>query len=508
MIPSILWQTWKTSEVPRSVKVQADTWKQSNPQLELRFMDDVQCSEFIREHLGDSVYEKYQALPQPIMRADFWRLAVVYVYGGYYADLDITCNSHISTFVPENVDAVFMREVNNISNYFFGASPGHPAIKMAMDFMIDEFDIVMQRDTQSFGMHPLHHCVRTHYAVEDTNFISNDEVHFILDADVRGSGALIHSGASALGERDYESWRARNRVMLQEREATEDVHFVTTFNENGYDLYGRTWVKTFAMVANYYNAYRATVYYQGFEPDFSHPAINWIAYDDAIPQHDEWKLDYKRRTTHDMYVSAMCVRFSHKAFVMQHALDNINNRYVVWLDGDCVFKNADYTHWPSNIMNGNAIACQVEHAHDLNHVESGIIVFDTKHPDTKAWNEQFKWWYQVDNLLPMGQPYDGFVVSKALITSGIRYTDLNEHYGKGGIQSDPNMTFQHPEIKSKFIHNIGWTGKNQYENWDAVFQRDDIYQKVRAILFGNEEDTMRKKERAFSLLEEMRRLKA
>lgn len=41
------------------------------------------------------------------------------------------------------------------------------------------------------------------------------------------------------------------------------------------------------------------------------------------------------------------------------------------------------------------------------------------------------------------------------------------------IQSDPNYTFLHPEIKNKFIHNIGWTGKHQYDDWDKIFNQDE-----------------------------------
>src|SRR5210317_1042166 len=136
MIPSILWQTWKTKDIPGSVKKQADSWKISNPQLKLQFMDDNQCSDFILEHFGKDIHNQYHKLPFPIMRADFWRLAVVYIHGGYYSDLDITCNKNISEFINPKVDAVWMRELNNISNYFFGAKPKHPIIKEAMDNML------------------------------------------------------------------------------------------------------------------------------------------------------------------------------------------------------------------------------------------------------------------------------------------------------------------------------------------------------------------------------------
>ena len=86
--------------------------------------------------------------------------------------------------------------------------------------------------------------------------------------------------------------------------------------------------------------------------------------------------------------------------------------------------------------------------------------------------------------------------------------DLNQGYGKGGIQSDPNMTFCHPEIQSKFIHNIGWTGKNQYQNWDTIYKRDDIYKKMNGMLFGTSKyEKLLNKKKAMTTLERLRSLK-
>tara|TARA_B110000503_G_scaffold82583_2_gene125987 strand:+ start:97 stop:723 length:627 start_codon:yes stop_codon:yes gene_type:complete len=205
----------------------------------------------------------------------------------------------------------------------------------------------------------------------------------------------------------------------------------------------------------------------------------------------------------------MTVRFSHKAFVIQHALTHNSNDYVIWLDGDCIFKNVDYTEFPSSLLGDKLLACQVEHAADLNHVESGILIFNGKHKDKMSFVNAFTKWYEVDNILTMGQPYDGFLVFKTLLTTGLKYVNLNENFGKGGIQSDPNMTFCHPEISSKFIHNIGWTGKNQYDTWDTVFNRDDIYKKMKNILFniGADPDLNAKKEKSLYKLEKLRKLR-
>lgn len=504
MIPNILWQTWKTKELPHSVKSQADSWSSSNPQLHRELYNDLECANFILEHFGENVHGMYMALPQPIMRADFWRLAVVYIRGGYYSDLDIVVTDNIKNFIKSDVDAVFMLEIDNVANFFFGAAPNHPVIKTALDKMIEQMRFIKNVEVQNFGMHWLHQSVREHYAIVGTNYTSDANVQFLHESKVIG---LVHTKASTINRDDYESWRSRVNIMNAERTQSEDVLFFTTFNASGYELYGKTWIQSFINVANYYNTFRAKIYYEGFEPAEDHPSIEWIKYEDAIPFHPEWKADYLSRTQHADYVKTMTVRFSHKAFVIHHALTHNTNDYIVWLDGDCVFNNADYTFFPTKILNGKSIACQVEHNHDLNHVESGILIFDGKSPDKMVFANAFYHWYKVDNILPMGQPYDGFLVFKTLLTTGIDYEDLNGGTGGGGIQSDPSMTFRHPELRSKFIHNIGWTGKNQYENWEQILKRDDIYQKMKKTLFGQDNNTQ-KKIKAHDTLARMRRVKA
>jgi hypothetical protein len=166
---------------------------------------------------------------------------------------------------------------------------------------------------------------------------------------------------------------------------------------------------------------------------------------------------------------------------------------MIWLDGDCVFKNANYSHWPNNIMPDQFMACQVEQAHKLNHVESGILIFDATHPDTAKFNRLFQKNYSVKKISSMSQPYDGFVVYKTLLESKLSYVDLNAVHGAGGIQSNPDQTFLHPEIANKFVHNIGYTGKQQYQSWEKIYQRDHVYKKIKDMLFGNWNSQLQKK---------------
>lgn len=469
-------------------------------------MDDCECFDFILEHFGEEVHFLYSSLPQPIMRADFWRVAVVYVFGGYYSDLDIICNVNFNEMLDPLPKAIFTKEYNNISNFFFAAEPKHPVLRLCLDYMIEEARHVTDKDVQSFGMHSLHRSVIEYYGITDANYESDSEVYFLDNEKFRDEQKFTHCGMSMWHEdRDYPSWRRSSDLMKKEREESSSITFFTTFNKNGYDLYGKKWIETFIIVANYFNKFKAVIYHEGFAPTLEHPSVTWVKYEEAIPEHNSWKREYLKTSSHHGYVKMMTLRFSHKGFVIQHALDHIEDDYIIWLDGDCVFKNCNYENFPQNLLQDKFLACQIEHAHDLNHVESGILIFDGNHDDRKRFNTELKRWYKISNVLSMSQPYDGFLIFKSLLTSKLEYVDLNLGYGKGGIQSDPNMTFCNPEIRSRFLHNIGWTGKNQYENWELIYSRDDVYKRMEAMLFGHREALVGKRKKIAEKIEKYKR---
>ena len=91
------------------------------------------------------------------------------------------------------------------------------------------------------------------------------------------------------------------------------------------------------------------------------------------------------------------------------------------------------------------------------HIESGILIFNQKHPDRKRFNDYFKKCYTDDIIHQIKYPLDTYLMYKTLTDLKISYNDLNKDrpLKMRYITSDPNMTFLHPEIKPRFSHLIG-----------------------------------------------------
>ena len=114
------------------------------------------------------------------------------------------------------------------------------------------------------------------------------------------------------------------------------IKFITTFSKNGYNLYGQTWINTFS--SNVKDENITVDLYVDFPITVDDPRINIVDYDKAISTHKKWLKDFETNFTGLFYNKKMGMRFSYKAFVIQHALKNNSNCYLIWLDGDCIFK--------------------------------------------------------------------------------------------------------------------------------------------------------------------------
>jgi glycosyltransferase involved in cell wall biosynthesis len=90
MIPRIIHQTWKTTEVPGHLSFFQRTWAAHHPGWEYRFWTDADCRDFIASQYPHflPIYDGYA---DPICRVDAIRYFLLRHFGGVYADLDFEC---------------------------------------------------------------------------------------------------------------------------------------------------------------------------------------------------------------------------------------------------------------------------------------------------------------------------------------------------------------------------------------------------------------------------------
>jgi hypothetical protein len=132
-IPRRIIQFWDQPEAPDPIANLMETWKVAHADFAHVRLDDAAARQFLREHRLDDTLAAYRRAREPAQKADLIRLAYLAVAGGFYADADDRCLSHVGAFVPAAATFVaFQEEYGTLANNFLGAAPGHPVISLAL----------------------------------------------------------------------------------------------------------------------------------------------------------------------------------------------------------------------------------------------------------------------------------------------------------------------------------------------------------------------------------------
>lgn len=219
-IPKLIWQTAKSFPHPQSYQY-IKTWTEKNPEYQWLFMDDARCNQFIKDNFNQEFYNMYMSLPFGVMRADVWRVCVVYVYGGIYVDTDCECVVPVRNWIS-NHSLVVAQEVPNgdIANFAFASEPRHPALLSAINRFMELYNSpsdFMNKDggtpIQNFGQYGFSDGVKR-YVKHNVNHkvFQYNEQRF---TNGKAPTSFIAHHVASLAWNNYESWRNDQKEFLK-----------------------------------------------------------------------------------------------------------------------------------------------------------------------------------------------------------------------------------------------------------------------------------------------------
>lgn len=107
--PAYIWQTWKHSpsdgDFEESFRPAEASWSDLHPSFVHEVITDDVAASLVR-HLFASLPEimrAYNALPEPVLKADFFRYLILLARGGIYSDIDTTALKSAVEWVPAEV---------------------------------------------------------------------------------------------------------------------------------------------------------------------------------------------------------------------------------------------------------------------------------------------------------------------------------------------------------------------------------------------------------------------
>lgn len=107
--PAYIWQTWKYTPAEgkfgEEFRPAEASWSELHPTFVHEVITDSVASHLIRHFYASipEVQEAYEALPQPVLKADFFRYLILLARGGIYSDIDTTALKSAVEWVPAEV---------------------------------------------------------------------------------------------------------------------------------------------------------------------------------------------------------------------------------------------------------------------------------------------------------------------------------------------------------------------------------------------------------------------
>ena len=148
MIPKKIFQTFEHGNFEPQFQFLVDDWKLENPEFEYHFFDADDRQAFMSHYFKGKVYDSYLRIKPGAFKSDLWRYCVLYVHGGFYADIDSICLGSLNMFVNKDTDFVAGTDLNlgdleyhNVSNAFIGSVQGHPILKNCINRIVEMIDL-------------------------------------------------------------------------------------------------------------------------------------------------------------------------------------------------------------------------------------------------------------------------------------------------------------------------------------------------------------------------------
>lgn len=137
MIPKVIYICYKDLEI---LKIYSQKWKELNPEYKIKLFNHQMCEKFLLKKFSKLHYNLYNFLKDGPIKADFWRLCIIYKYGGLYVDADIEPFVPLREYIQEDIYmATCISFYKRLSPHFIMAEAKNEILKKAINKYLEMF---------------------------------------------------------------------------------------------------------------------------------------------------------------------------------------------------------------------------------------------------------------------------------------------------------------------------------------------------------------------------------
>lgn len=133
-IPKFIFRTGKfhVDELPEEIVEIYQRQLKENSGYELFYFDDNDCQKFVEDYCSVELIESYNSLIPKAFKADFWRYAVLYHFGGLYFDFSMQTLIPLDEIIKHSQE-IYVRDVADV----YGIYNAFIATKAKTDFLAE-----------------------------------------------------------------------------------------------------------------------------------------------------------------------------------------------------------------------------------------------------------------------------------------------------------------------------------------------------------------------------------
>jgi hypothetical protein len=138
IIPKVIYLSYKTKNIPNYV---IPNWKKLYPDYEVKLYDNNDCISFLKTEYNDEYVDIFNYIKDGPIKADFWRVCILYKYGGIYCDIDVEPLVSIEQIIESDTSFLtcFSAHDKNINPHFIASQPNHKLLKMCIDKYLEMY---------------------------------------------------------------------------------------------------------------------------------------------------------------------------------------------------------------------------------------------------------------------------------------------------------------------------------------------------------------------------------
>jgi len=141
-IPKVLYLCYKTKDIPSYI---IQNWKKIYPDFEVKLYDNNDCIQFLNKEYGQLYIDIFNYLKDGPIKADFWRICILYKYGGIYSDIDNEPLVPLDAFLEPNINfatcSSYFDSMNfNFNPNFIVSTKNNIILKNCIDWYINKYN--------------------------------------------------------------------------------------------------------------------------------------------------------------------------------------------------------------------------------------------------------------------------------------------------------------------------------------------------------------------------------